>query len=272
MRAPSERGGTVIVAERYRDLLAALGLRAFDDFIRFAGGEPVREKGDRSIVRLSPPGSPPLYLKRHAPGTVLGALRALLSGARPLAPAVAEWEAIAAARAAGVATMEPIAVGSRARRPALGPSFLVTAAAPGLRLEGEGRFFRGKFRERRDIIAALADTARRMHAAGLNHRDFYLSHIFLDPAGGGRRIVLIDLQRLQRRARGRNRWVVKDLAALNYSSPAPEVSRTDRLFFLRRYLRAARLDAAARRFARRIAAKTARIRAHDMKRRQEGRR
>ena len=78
---------------------------------------------------------------------------------------------------------------------------------------------------------------------------------------------LIDLQRVRWRRDGRvgRRWLVKDLAALNYSAPAAVVTQTDKVRFLREYLAQARLDAAARRLVRSVLAKTGRIARHDAK-------
>jgi heptose I phosphotransferase len=256
-----------VLYEHYRGALEALGLDSFTGVMAFAGGEPVRDKGTRTIVRIVIPGRLPetLYLKRHSRGSLRETLRALLSGRRPLSAAAEEWRAIERLRAAGIATMEPVAYGESAALASLRPSFIITAGVGGQRLEERVRFLRGKFREKRSIIAALANCARRMHCAGLNHRDFYLSHIFLLTGDARVRPVLIDLQRVQTRARGFNRWVVKDLAALNYSSPPPAVTRADRMRFLCRYLGRRALDRSGKRFARRIARKAERISRHDAK-------
>ena len=78
---------------------------------------------------------------------------------------------------------------------------------------------------------------------------------------------VIDLQRVRRGRGGRlgRRWIVKDLASLDYSAPAGIVTRTDKVRFLRRYLGVGRLDAAARGLIADVAAKTARIARQDAK-------
>jgi hypothetical protein len=80
---------------------------------------------------------------------------------------------------------------------------------------------------------------------------------------------LIDLQRVQYRRWWRDRWVVKDLAQLNYSAPPEAISCTDRLRFLKTYLDVDRLGRRERRLIRRIVAKTARIARHDARKRGE---
>ncbi|MCX6338375.1 MAG: hypothetical protein NTX71_00455 [Candidatus Aureabacteria bacterium] len=267
-----DRRGKLVVDDRYRDRLKALGLDSFTAFMDFAGGELVRDKGIRTIERVTLGGEHPerLYLKRHTRGSLREALNELLSGRWPSSAAAHEREAIVKLRAAGVETMTAPAFGERRWFPWRGPSFIVTVEIGGRRLEDYVRFLCGKFREKRGIIAALADGVRRMHRAGLNHRDLYLSHVFLQSSGGGFRPALIDLQRVQQKARGANRWVVKDLAALNYSSPSSAVSRADRMRFLHRYLDTMKLDAGGKAFLRRIARKTEMIRRHDLKKERGG--
>jgi heptose I phosphotransferase len=74
---------------------------------------------------------------------------------------------------------------------------------------------------RLQLVVLLADIARRMHGAGINHRDFYLCHFHLvrdSLAGGPLRCHLIDLHRAQLRRQIPRRWRVKDLAGLYFSA------------------------------------------------------
>jgi len=267
-----DRRGKVVVDDCSLDRFKALGLDSFTAFMDFTGAELVRDKGIRTIERVTLPGEHPmtLYLKRHHRGFLREAVRELLGGRCPSSAAAQEWDAISKSHAAGIETMTPLAFGERRWFPWVGPSFIVTAEIDGVRLEDHVKNLCGKFMEKRGIIAPLADCVRRMHRAGLNHRDFYLSHIFLQTSAQGFRPALIDLQRVQQKARGWNRWVVKDLAALNYSSPASTVSRADRMRFLHRYLDTAKLDKRGKAFLRRINRKTEKIRRHDLKKAREG--
>lgn len=126
-------------------------------------------------------------------------------------------------------------------------SVLLTAQVPGTSLEKwvqsdaavvlSDRAFRTR------LIEHVADLTRDMHDAGLYHRDYYLSHLFLDTRGGRPQdiqITLIDLQRMLRSRRG-VRWGSKDLASLHYSAPADVFTCTDRLRFYRRYVQRTRL-------------------------------
>ena len=87
------------------------------------------------------------------------------------------------------------------------------------------------------LIVQVADIARRFHAAGYNHRDFYCCHFLVKETSPGQCDVrLIDLQRVQRRRWFRRRWIVKDLAQLASMSPDDRVGRREKILFLRTYL------------------------------------
>ena len=72
----------------------------------------------------------------------------------------------------------------------------------------------GPGRELSRIIRQVAAIARRLHAAGYNHRDLNCYHFLIKECRPGAfDIRLIDLQRLQRRRWLRRRWIVKDLCS-----------------------------------------------------------
>lgn len=116
-------------------------------------------------------------------------------------------------------------------------------------------------RDRR-VVERVADMVRRLHGIPLTHRDLYLCHVFITRQT--KQLYLVDLQRLkgQPGRRLRRRWFVKDLAALFHSSRVPGVTRTDRLRFLKRYLRKERVDAECRRWMAAVLAKAEKIARH----------
>ena len=136
----------------------------------------------------------------------------------PVFGAEAELGAIARLDAAGLPTLSVAAWGvSRDLLPTRKRSFLVTRAIEHdetLEDRVRARFLDPS--ERRDRIRDLAGLVRRMHEAGVNHRDLYLVHVLL--TGDGLR--LIDLHRAQVRGAVPRRWRAKDLAALAFSARA----------------------------------------------------
>lgn len=93
---------------------------------------------------------------------------------------------------------------------------------------------------RRRLVHEVADLARSLHVAGVNHRDFYICHIWAQEAALARgevELAIIDLHRAQIRPRVPRRWVLRDLAALMFSTAHLGLSRNDYLRFLARYTR-----------------------------------
>ena len=93
---------------------------------------------------------------------------------------------------------------------------------------------------RRRLVHAVADLARRLHGSGVNHRDFYLCHIWANTdalSRGEVELAIIDLHRAQIRPRVPRRWILRDLAALMFSTAHLGLPRSDYLRFLKRYTR-----------------------------------
>ena len=71
-----------------------------------------------------------------------------------------------------------------------------------------------------------------MHVSGMNHRDFYLCHFLMNKAG---ELSLIDLHRAGIRAKTPERWVIKDLAGLYFSSKNLGLRQRDYFRFMKAY-------------------------------------
>ena len=168
----------------------------------------------------------------------------------------------------GIPCVKPVAFGEAHRGLRERRSALLTEAVPGESLERW--VLRWSTADRKTIqrlIAPLAGLVGRFHECGYVHRDLYLSHIFYDPAAPPESsLCLIDLQRVFRPSWGRGRWIVKDLASLDFSTPSPLFSKVDRLRWLTHYLGESKLDASTRRMVFRITGKTRRIARHERRR------
>lgn len=209
------------------------------------------------------------YLKRFSDPPRSACRAVARSGSGAVSVAGMEWAWMHRLACDGIACPTPVALGeetsgSRERR-----SAVVTAAVPGASLESwVGRWGEGDRPTILGLIEPLARLVARLHAKGYVHRDLYLSHVFYDPfAPVHRALCLIDLQRVIRPRYWMGRWVVKDLAALAYSTPAHIASSCDRVRWLHKYLGAARLDGSARRLCYRVMGKAQGIAEHDRSRR-----
>lgn len=250
--------------------LRAHGLATFDALWNHTGGTVaknlLKERTTTRIVLSDAHGREHVFfLKRHTRPPWKEYLKPLLRLTWPILGARNEWNAILKFHAAGIPTMVPAALGESG-----GNSFLLTAAIEGCRKLSEpapshrridGPHARS---EMRPILRAIARAARTMHDHGLHHQDFYLGHLMVPVHGPPEPLYVIDLGRVRHSARLSSRWIVKDLAQLNYS--ARDATRGERLRFLREYLGRA-LTAADRSLLNRIARKTERIARHSKRNR-----
>lgn len=183
-----------------------------------------------------------------------------------------EWHNAMQLQAMGVSAAQPVGFGQQMAGPWERRSFLLLDAVEGESLEkwvprhvapaDAERDLAG----RRNTLDRLAQFVALFHQAGFVHRDLYLCHIFIRDAARGYPapsredvFTLIDLQRVFRPRWRKRRWIVKDLAALNFSAPADRIGRWERLRFLCRYIRAFEDAGSLRRLAWLIEHKTAEI-------------
>jgi heptose I phosphotransferase len=213
---------------------------------RAAPADVYRSKEGRKTLRFEC-GGKPYFLKLHSGVGWSEILKNLMQLRLPVLGASNEYLAVESLRKIGVDTMSVAAYSSEGHNPAAQRSLIITddlvgtisledycadwamsPPAPGVRVA---------------LIKKLADSARRMHEAGINHRDFYLCHFHLAHetlAGNTWRSVnircyLIDLHRAQIRRKTPHRWQVKDLAGLYFSAMDAGLSRRDLHRFMHYY-------------------------------------
>lgn len=164
----------------------------------------------------------------------------------PVLSARNEWLAIQKLQKLGVAVPALIAYGERGLNPATRRSFvLMQELSPIISLEDLTRDWREHvpaYKFKQALISEVARIARTVHANGMNHRDFYICHFLLDITDGLENIALnniklylIDLHRAQIRRHTPQRWVIKDLAGLYFSSKDIGLTQRDLLRFMQAY-------------------------------------
>jgi hypothetical protein len=252
--------GRLTVAREFADVLRGCGLTSFAAVMAHPSQKVMRSVPGRSTVRVelgTGVAAPVAYLKRYEPRYLSPGKRLLRRLGWPVAQdeAMHEWRALLELRGAGFRTAAPIAVGQLRRGGLVTSSFLLTAEIAG-GVPGDDYFRELDAPRRRELAVEVAELARRFHAAGFVHKDFYFSHVFVTPHAGRRELSLIDLQRVVRpTALLRPRWIVKDLGALGYTAQRAGASRGDLLRFYLRYAGKSRLDAGDRRFIRQVMAR-----------------
>ena len=255
--------GRMWVDQEYEAELKQVGLASFEAVMNSADGRLLRTLPDRENWRLELTGEGRrhvLYLKKHRTRSLVEQVRYWFGTRWAVTAGRIEADNVAALKRAGIDSMRVVAFGEQVTG-GVAESFFMTEELRGFtQLD---HFMRQRFvpaaeRTRPDheltvLVASVADVARRFHAAGFNHRDFYCCHFFIQEIPSARFFVrLIDLQRVEQRRWLRRRWVVKDLAQLAYSAPRERITRTLRMAFIKRYLGVRRLSAADKRFIRQV--------------------
>lgn len=206
-------------------------------------GDVYRNREGRRTLRFSQNGRE-YFLKHHRGVGWKEIAKNLTQAKKPVLGAAQEYAAIERLHEAGIDTLSVAAFGERGLDPSCRESFLITDSLTGtISLEDlfEGLAqTRPDARMRRALLRGVASIARRMHDAGVNHRDFYLCHFLMnesavsagDPTAA---LHLIDLHRSQVRRRVPSRWRVKDLGGLYFSGARCGFSRRDLYRFVEEY-------------------------------------
>ena len=233
------------LADELRDKFS--GEEAFDQVMAL-DGEIYRAKEGRRTL-LFQHGGQEYFAKIHS-DIGWGEIWKNLSRFRlPITNASNEWKAVALLEQAGVETVKIVGKGLRGGNPAQIESFVIMRALDE-RVEVEDflKDFgslsgRAKLVFKRKLVRKMAEAARRMHGAGMNHRDLYLCHFQLlecewsgDEMEEDIHLPLIDLHRAQIRSQVPQRWLAKDLGALLFSSIDCEITDRDWILYLQVYL------------------------------------
>lgn len=203
-------------------------------------GNVAREMKDRQTLRFEINGQG-YYRKWHRGVGWQEIIKNYLQLRMPVLGASNEWHALNKLRALDVPSLIPLAYGARGKNPARQQSFIVTRELTDvIQLDHFFEQYSVNIKAKWRILARVAEIARELHAAGINHRDLYLCHFMLKiqlitdqtlvPD-----LYLVDLHRAQLRPQVPERWLVKDLGGLLFSSFNLQLTRRDYLRFIKIY-------------------------------------
>ena len=271
--APTTQSGLHVVPHQ-RALLQRHGLDSLEALCDSELGEALTKPGladwrERIRIQLGAPDGPKtLFLKRFRPPPVARRRAIRASGLNVRSMAEIEWAWMHALAADGIPAVRPVALGAALNGRRESSSLILAEAVPGRSLEQwAATWIAESARFPRSLLTTTSSLVARFHAHGYVHRDLYLSHLFFDPdAPAEDALHLIDLQRVMKPRWRRRRWIVKDVASLNHSTPRALLSQTDRMRWLKVYLGVHHLDAEAKRFVRLVVAKSRQIGRHDRRR------
>ena len=218
--------------------------RSVDDFFAIEG-EISKQLHNRKTLKFER-GGKGFFIKCHAGIGWLEIIKNLTNLRLPVLGARTEWLAIQRVAELGVSTLTAVGYGVEGIDPARQRSFLITEdLGPNISLEKLTKDWRSRppdVQLKRTLIRKLADMARRLHENGVNHRDFYICHFLLRLPDGvealnpeNLQVYLIDLHRVQRRSVTPQRWIVKDIGGLFFSSMDIGLTNRDLLRFMKAY-------------------------------------
>lgn len=194
-------------------------------------------------------GTQHVFVKRHLGCGWPEVLKEWYRLRKPVVSARTEWEGAEILAEAGLRVPSVLGKGERGQYPHKVESFVVLGALEDH--ETLEHFRRGwldvdgsRWVElKRQLIAEVAGMCRTMHSCGINHRDLYINHFLISRdfvrawvTGRPLPLYLIDLHRVQKRARVPKRWLKKDLSSLVFSALDAELTSADCARFLRVYL------------------------------------
>jgi len=279
----------LIINERYQSFLENIAFTSFDAIWTFAGGEVVKQKGERTVIRVALPwasgyvaehgqptaGDTVFYIKKHCQRLSLRqSLQCLLRPAGPCGEGLKEFHNYCRFRQSGLGTAVPVAAGMKFSSFFRADSLLITRDFSPLRaledivLQQPATLQGLENREKKkNILRQIARYARRMHDSGMNQKDFNATHILLqDLEAAQPQVALFDLQRVDHNPLNRFHWPIKALAELNYTLPPALFAEDDRAFLFSSYKGKEKLSVLDQWQYRLIRRKTDRIAKHTRKR------
>jgi hypothetical protein len=219
----------------------ALQEYTFDGFMALQG-YTVRAAANRKTMRITIAGQS-YFIKQHEVTGWREIFKNWLSFKRPIIGAMTEVRAIQALEKIGIATTPIAAYGVQGHCAASQRSFLLTKDLGDIHsLEDICKSWQSQpasAATRQAMLIAVAKLAKKFHAAGLCHRDFYLCHIALQksaPLTADSEFYLLDLHRVLQGVSPNGTEVRKDIAGLIFSCMDFGFTREDWQSFKVNYL------------------------------------
>lgn len=221
--------------------------KTIDDFLAIEGQVYRNPVASRKTSRFERQGQG-FFIKAHWGIGWQEILKNLLYFRLPILGACNEVKAIKKLEQLNIDTMSIVAYGEAGFNPASRKSFLITEELVNTKqldhwLENEFQEFdrQAQIQLKRKLITRVASITKTLHENGVNHRDFYLCHFLaslpVTPslAADEIKLYLIDLHRAQIRNKTPERWLIKDLAGLYFSSMDFNLTGRDYFRFITTY-------------------------------------
>ncbi|WP_372370828.1 lipopolysaccharide core heptose(I) kinase RfaP [Candidatus Uabimicrobium sp. HlEnr_7] len=213
----------------------------FDDILKLCGKtyRQVKNRHTFSIDR----NNKTYFIKIHTGVGWKEIFKNLLRAKIPIIGAKNEWQAIELCKKLDINTMEIAGYGKKGINPAKQKSFLITDALQSMETleDFTPHFLAQATRDdplKQQIIKSMAVITRKLHRVNMTHHDLYICHFLIDHKklqSNQVSLYLIDLHRAQYHSLLKRRYIIKDLAAIYFSSMDLPLAEEDLHLFMETY-------------------------------------
>ena len=224
------------------DLQQALSPQSSFENIMQLSGTTYRQVKNRHTFSITKNGKT-YFVKKHTGVGWKEICKNLLRFKLPITSAKNEWHAINVCHEIGINTMQIAGYGKKGFNPATQKSFLITDELTDFETleDFAPKFFAASSCDqglREKLIKSVADIARKLHNENITHHDMYICHFLIDHPklqNGEIYLYLIDLHRAQYHSILKRRYIIKDLAAIYFSSMDLPLTKNDMSLFMETY-------------------------------------
>lgn len=231
----------IVFADSWQEVFAEFGLKSFDDFFGYCGGQQINKntKRDVSILTFGDGAARKVFfLKRFHHPHYKDMLFSWRNFGRLCSQAAVEWKNANLLFENGVETYKSTCFGEQIKWGLERKSFFVTEKLPGLCLtDFVARNWPQLAQSQKEkIITSLAKTIRKIHDARINLPDLYIWHIFIRESQKPNEwdFAVIDLHRMSHNVTDKNRQI-KNLGRLDHSMLDKYFDKTMRRLFIESY-------------------------------------
>ncbi len=254
----NKNDGGIIYNSAYEYFLKRNHFFDFDHIIYIKGDEVVKSNiKERIILSLTVEnkgGFFKIYLKKY--------FHSFFSSFF-LKNAVDEFKTICDFHSENIPTITPVCSGEKKRWFFEEKSFLITESLNDAerldKILADNTFSK---RQLLDIFLKLANLIKKLHGCGFIHKDLYLCHIMMDKKGN---LFIVDLHRVKRFKNPSLRYLVKDIAALNYSADEIKIRNYYKVTFIKNYFSREKLNSEMKSFINKVNRKTEKMKKHNRK-------
>jgi heptose I phosphotransferase len=228
----------LIIKESLKKFFSTSKAKMFSEIMSLSG-ESFRHLDGRKTKRIVL-GGESYFIKQHFGIGYKEIFKNIFQFRLPIFGASNEWRALKKCQELKINVPKPLGFGQRGYNPAHLQSFIIMEELKGMTsLEDACRHWAVTPPEpafKYQLIKEVAKIARCIHINGMNHRDFYICHFFLNMTSlNDFQLYLIDWHRAGISRKTAERWIIKDLAGLFFSCKDIGLTQRDWYRFMTTY-------------------------------------